>query len=104
MKERLKKRKTYEVRFTRTELAHIRDLFGVVLPPDAKKTLSQHLAEVEDRVLIEERLWEKLADAMKLADVPLDEEAPDYIIAPLGSPPLGVFPLSRDDAEEQEET
>lgn len=103
-KDKIKKRKTYEVRFTRSELAHIRDLFSVVLPPDTKKTLSQHLAEVEDRVFLEDRLWEKLATVMKEADVPLGDDAPDHIVAPMGPPPMGVFPFEHDPGDAQEES
>lgn len=102
-KDKIKKRKTYEVRFTRSELAHIRDLFSVVLPPDTKKTISQHLAEVEDRVFLEDRLWDKLAAVMKEADVPLGDDAPDHIVAPVGPPPMGIFPFEHDDGAPQEE-
>lgn len=100
-KDKIKKKKTYEVRFTRSELAHIRDLFSVVLPPDTKKTLSQYLAEVEDRVFLEDRLWEKLSSVMKEADLPLGDDAPDHIVAPMGPPPMGVFPFEHEDVEEQ---
>jgi len=99
MKEKFKKRKTYELRLTKSELVHLRDLFGVVLPPDTKKTLSQHLAEVEDRVYVEEKLWTKLSDLLRDADLPVDDEAPDFIVAPTAPPAMGVFPLSADDVE-----
>jgi hypothetical protein len=99
-KEKLKKRKTYELRLTRTEIAHLRDLFSIVLPTDTKKTLSQHLADLEDRVYIEERLWDKVSDLCTTAAVPLDDEAPDYIVAPSGPPPMSVFHLSSDVEED----
>jgi hypothetical protein len=102
-KEKIKKRKTYDLRLTRTEVAHLRDLFSVVLPPDVKKTLSQHLAELEDRSFIEEKLWDKVADLCNDAAVPLDDEAPDYIVAPAGPPPMSVFHLSSDSMEDEEE-
>jgi hypothetical protein len=102
-KEKIKKRKTYDLRLTRTEIAHLRDLFSVVLPPDIKKTLSQHLAELEDRSFVEEKLWDKISDLCNTAEVPLDEEAPDYIVAPSGPPPMGVFHLSNDVEDEQGE-
>jgi len=101
-KDKIKKRKTYDLRLTRTELAHLRDLFGVVLPPDTKKTISQHLAEVEDRVYVEDKLWTKLTDLLGQADIPHGDEAPDFIIAPTAPPPMGVFPLSVDDVGEEE--
>jgi hypothetical protein len=73
-KEKIKKRKTYDLRLTRTEIAHLRDLFSVVLPPDIKKTLSQHLAELEDRSFVEEKLWDKISDLCNTAEVTLEEE------------------------------
>lgn len=100
-KDKIKKRKTYDLRLTRTELAHLRDLFSVVLPPDTKKTLSQHLAEIEDRVYVEDKLWSKLVDLLGQADIPHGDEAPDFIIAPTAPPPMGVFPLSVDDVVEE---
>lgn len=100
-KEKIKKRKTYDLRLTRTELSHLRDLFSVVLPPDTKKTMSQHLAELEDRVYVEDKLWAKLSDLLTEADVPHGDEAPDFIVAPIAPPPMGVFPLSVDDVEEE---
>ena len=103
MKEKIKKRKTYELRLTRTELVHLRDLFSVVLPPDVKKTLSQHLAEAEDREFIETKLWDKLIDLCKTAGVPVGDEAPDYVVAPTAAPPMSVFPMSTEAFEEVEE-
>lgn len=105
MKEKslkIKKRKTYELRLTRSELVHLRDLFSVVLPPDARKTMSQALAELEDRSVIESHLWSKVSELCSDANLPLDNDAPDYIIAPIAPPPMSVFPLTSD-AEELEE-
>jgi hypothetical protein len=99
---KIKKRKTHELRLTKVELIHLRDLFSVVLPPDARKTMSQALAELEDRSVIESHLWSKVSDLCVAAGLPLDEEAPDYIVAPIAPPPMSVFPLSAD-SEEQEE-
>ena len=101
-KDKIKKRKTYDLRLTRTELVHLRDLFSIVLPPDTKKTISQHLAEVEDRVYVEDKLWSKLADLLNDAKLPFGDEAPDFIVAPTAPPSMGVFPLSTDDIVEEE--
>lgn len=103
-KDKIKKRKTYELRLTRTELAHIRDLFSVVLPPNTKKTLSHHLAELEDRVHVEDKLWSKISDLLSKAGVPCGDESPDFIVAPLSPPPMGVFPLSLDDVTSEDDT
>lgn len=102
--ESIKKRKTFDLRLTRLELAHLRDLFGIVLPPEGRKTLSQSLAEIENRPMVETLLWNKISDACELADVPLNEEAPDFIVAPTGTPPIGVFQLaSEPDSGDDEE-
>jgi hypothetical protein len=98
---KIKKRKTYELRLTRLELVHIRDLLSVVLPPDTKKTMSQILAELEDRTYVEEKLWDKVTEACKGAGLPTGDEAPDYIVAPTAPPPMSVFHLSDDGTDEE---
>ena len=46
-----------------------------------------------------------MESACKEAGVPLGEDAPDYVIAPTGSPPLNVFQVANDpDGQSQEET
>lgn len=102
-KEKIKKRKTYELRLTKLELVHIRDLLSVVLPPDTKKTMSQILADLEDRVYIEEKLWDKVIDVCKEAGLPTGDEAPDYIVAPTAPPPMSVFHLSDDGSGEEDQ-
>lgn len=104
-KPTIKKRKTFDLRLTKFELIHLRDLFGVVLPPEGKRTLSQSLAEIENRSMIETLLWNKIADACELAGIPMNEEAPDFIVAPSGPPPMSVFQLASepDDDDDEEE-
>ena len=102
---KIHRQKTYELTLTKLELLHIRDLFSVLLPPSGAQTLSQALAETEGRALIESMLWEKVSSLCEAAELPLNEEAPDYIIAPVSSPALGVFHLNHDltQAEEDQE-
>lgn len=99
MNKEIKKRKTYDLRLTKFELLHLRDLFGVVLPVDGKKTLSQALAELESRELIESLLWKKVSEAVEAAGLPVGDEAPDYVVAPVGPPSLSVFQLSSEPLE-----
>lgn len=94
MKKIIKKRKTYELRLTKFELLHLRDMFGILLPPDAKQTLSQALAVLEDRQIVETMLWKKIADACIEAQLPTGDSAPDYVVAPSSPPPITVFQLS----------
>ena len=98
-----KKVKTYDVKLTTDELIHLRDLFSILLPPDASKTLSQALAQAERRSMIEAKLWDKLNKLCAKAGVPLGDEAPDYAVAPMSPPTLGIFPLNVQNHEDQEE-
>lgn len=105
-KPKIHKQKTYELVVTKFELLHIRDLFSVLLPPDGGKTMSQALAELEDRSLIETMLWQKISQVCAEADLPLNNEAPDYIVAPVSTPRLGIFHVNHDldDPQQQAES
>lgn len=103
MKDKIKKRKTYELRLTKMELVHMRDLLSIIIPSDTKKTLSQILADLEDRAPVEEKLWNKIIGVCKEASLPTGEEAPDYIVSPTAPPPMSVFQISDDDDEADEE-
>jgi hypothetical protein len=92
----VKRQAVFSLQLTRFELLHLRDLMGILLPPDGSQTLSQALASVEERSLIESMLWEKLSKLCSEADLPLDAAAPDYIIAPVSPPPLGDFQVNQD--------
>lgn len=92
----VKRQATFELQLTRFELLHLRDLMGVLLPPDGAQTLSQALAMSEDRVVIESSLWDKVSKCCVDASLPIETEAPDYIIAPTAPPPLGVFQVNHD--------
>lgn len=91
----IKKHVTFELCLTKFELLHLRDLMGILLPPDGAQTVSQSLAISEDRSLIETMLWDKVCKLCKQAKLPLDLEAPDYIVAPTSPPPMGIFQLNQ---------
>lgn len=101
-KPQIKKRKTYNVRLSKFELLHLRDLFSIVLPPQANVTISQSLAQAEDRTHIEHILWNKISSLCVEADLPLGDEAPDYIIAPTAPPTLGVFQVASEPVEDMD--
>lgn len=101
--ESFKKRKTHQLRLTKYELLHLRDLFGIVLPHNVGKTLSQALAELEDRPIVEAKLWSKISALCEECDVPLGDDAPDYVVAPAGPPPISVFQITSDPDEETED-
>jgi hypothetical protein len=92
----IKRINTFSLTLTKFELIHLRDLFGIVLPPDMKTTVSQSLAISQERSLIETKLWQKIAALCKTAQVPTDHEAPDFIVSPIAPPPMGVFQLAHE--------
>jgi len=92
----VKRHKTHVLRLTKFELLHLRDLFSILLPPDTKKTMSQALADLENRTLVESVLWNKVQRACVDAGLPMEDEAPDYIVAPVSTPEIGVFQLAHE--------
>lgn len=102
MEKEQKKRKTFELRLTRLELTHMRDLFSISLPSDMSRTVSTSLAEATDRIAIEALLWNKITSLCESASVPIGEDAPDYIVAPVGSPTLSVFQVASDLEDDEE--
>lgn len=97
----LQKRKTFQLRLTKFELLHIRDMFSIVTPPEVNRTVSQHLAEVENRVLVESMLWKKISNLCEEADLPIGDDAPDFVVAPTAAPPIGVFRLASEPQDEE---
>lgn len=91
-----KKRKTFKVRLTKLELLHLRDLFSVMLPPEMKETLSQRLAQLQNRSLVESKLWQKVAMACDEAELPMNDDAPDFVVAVASTPSIGVFELANE--------
>lgn len=97
-----KRRKTFTLRLTKFELVHLRDLFSVALPPEMKETLSQRLAQSQDRLLVESKLWQKVAKTCKEAELPMDDDAPDFIVSASAAPPISVFELAQEPASDEE--
>ncbi len=97
----LKPKKTFTLKLSLVELVHIRDLFSVLLPVDLKQTVSQSLAASQGRQLIETKLWNKIVTLCNEGGVPLDDEAPDFIITVTAAPELGVFEISPERAEDE---
>lgn len=89
-------KKLIAVKLTRGELIHVRDLFGVLLPSAAAKTLSQSLAERAGRPMVEACLWRKLERACESMGVPLGDDAPDFAVSIGSVPELTVFQIETD--------
>lgn len=98
-KPKVRRQKVYDLSLTKLELLHVRDLMSMLLPPNGEKTISQSLAELENRGLIETRLWGKVSSLCQEASLPLNDEAPDYIVAPNAPPPMSVFHINSDVSE-----
>ena len=99
----LKPKKTFLLKLSLVELVHLRDLFSISLPIDLKSTVSQSLATGQGRQLVETKLWNKIVALCKEATIPLDEEAPDFIITVTSPPELGVFEVAPDPRLQEEE-
>src|SRR3990167_4143352 len=97
------KRKTTPLQLTVFELTHLRDLFSISLPPTLAQTMSQALAQLEDRSMVEAKLWQKIATACKNVGVLMDDDAADFICAASAAPPVGVFKLAQEPNEGEEE-
>lgn len=99
----VRKQAVFTLSLTKFELLHMRDLMGILLPPDGSQTLSQALASSEDRSLVESRLWEKLSKTCVEAGLPVGDAAPDYIVAPVAPPPMGVFLINQDNVSSSQD-
>ena len=95
---KIKKMKVFELKVTKLELIHLRDMMSVLFSSPTEKTISQVLAESEDRAFEENSLWKKIAAACLEANLPINDEAPDYAVMPIGPAPMGIFMLGQEDA------
>lgn len=91
-----RKRKTFSVKLSKYELLHLRDLFSILLPPEMKDTISQRLANGQDRSLVEAKLWAKISALCEEAGIPVGEDAPDFVVAASSAPSISVFEMSND--------
>jgi len=100
--EELKPKKSFSLRLSKQELVHLRDLFSVMLPADMKSTVSQSLASIRDRQLVESKLWNKIISLCNEAEIPLADAAPDFVISMTAQPQLGVFEMISEEDEAAE--
>lgn len=92
----LKPKRTFTLKLSLAELVHLRDLFSISLPVDLKTTVSQSLAVGQGRQVVETKLWNKVVNLCKEGLVPMDDEAPDFIVTVTAPPELGVFEVASD--------
>lgn len=99
--DKIKKTRIFELKLTKLELVHLRDMLSILFPSPTEKTISQAMAESEDRVFEENSLWKKIAALCIDAQLPIDDEAPDYAVMPVGPAPMGIFMLGQEDAPQE---
>jgi len=92
-------KKTFNLRLSTIELVHLRDLFSILLPPEAKETVSQSLALVEDRQVAEVNLWQKIVRACDGMGVSTADKAPDFLVACSSAPPVSVYRIAEDKSD-----
>jgi len=93
--ETIKIIKTKNLQLTTLELIHLRDLFSIILP--GGNSVSKLLAEVEQRSIVDDTLWNKIENLCVKSSLPIGNSAPDYVIGLLQTPPLGVIPINLTD-------
>jgi len=93
VEEVTKPKKTFTLKLSKSELTHLRDLFGILLPVEMKSTVSQTLAAGQGKHLLESKLWNKISQLCNEAKIPLGDEAPDFIVSINSPPSLGVFEM-----------
>ena len=96
-------RPKYTLNLTKTELIHLRDLLNIRLPSNLQTTLSQALAENEDRPNSEAMLWNSVVELCESLNVPLEQNAPDFVVGVVGIPKIAVYELAESDAPDEYE-
>ena len=81
---------TVTLNVTPAEIAHIRDLMSVLLPPSGDVTLGQAIALQEGRPYVDTVLFRKVYRACEEAGVPVGQAAPDFGLALASIPSITV--------------
>ena len=96
---RAKKPSRCGISLTRDELELLRDIMGLVVPVHGEDDevregcLSEMLAEVTSRDLVEETLWKKVSEACARAGVGMGDAAPTFAVSVADMPTLRVYEL-----------
>jgi adenosylmethionine-8-amino-7-oxononanoate aminotransferase len=75
---------------TNAELEHLNELFSVILPSEKGVTVSEELAQTCSRVVVEQKLWEKIKKLCDKQGIVTGDDSPDYAVVPVGPPPMGL--------------
>lgn len=77
------------------ELTFLRDLMSLLLPPDGQITAAKVLGQLTESEEQEQSLWHKIYDACENVNLPVGEDAPDYLIAQTMG--LSIYQVSKED-------
>lgn len=77
------------------ELTFLRDLMSLMLPPDGQVTAAKALAQLTEAEKHEQSLWHKIYDACESSQLPVGDEAPDYLVAQTMG--LSVYQVSKEE-------
>lgn len=97
-----KKSQYTDLMLSAAELVHLRDLFGIKIPPEMTTTLSECLAAQQQREMIETMLWQKIVAACERLGVAVGDTAPDFTILPTAPSPLAVFEVEQETGDDEE--
>jgi hypothetical protein len=83
------------------ELAHLRDLMSVLMPPECKNTFSEELARINEIANTEEELWQKIHNLCASNGIPTDDAAPDFVVSIPQHPELTINKLVMNNNEQK---
>lgn len=93
----------YPLQLTKDELAHIRNMMSIVLPPTGDVRLGEalaHATEADDD--IDSSLWDKVWALCEEVGLEVGDDAPDFIVGPSEPTPLKVYRVNLDEDEDEE--
>lgn len=102
-----KELETFEVKLTKPELEHLRDVMSVLIPSDEDPiSISVVLAKAKSSLEAEQLLWQKLVKVFETAEVDMEDDVPNYMVTPVTIPAMSICQVefNCDDCEEATES
>lgn len=85
---------------TKNELAHIRNMMSIVLPPTGEVRLSESLEAASRHRGVDKSLWRKVCKSCEEAGVEVGESAPDFVVGPSEPMSLTVYAIEEEEEEQ----